>query len=506
MENINESTETKLKKALLQIEILQEENKYLKELLHLRLKEQYARKCEQLKELGYITLFDDIELNKQIAETENKIVEQKVNGYIRKKKKNLVNDNSSLEVRVEHITMEDENLKDINSDIIVNKLQHIPEQFYISEIHIHQYQKKTDEGTIIVRPEVKESIFGKSMVSESLINSIIYKRIVEGMPLYRQEQSLSYRGINLSRQNMSNYIYQAFDVYEPIIGLIKKYVLEADVLRSDETTQLVLEINKKGKVDAKSNSYIWGVSTGNSYHPAIYYRLGPGRTKEVAKELFENNHHKYLMTDCYSAYFNLKNTTNVFCLVHINRAFKKLLDKTSSKDNPSAIIVSKISKIFHEDNLISKLYEKDYDSIKEARLNIIKPLFDDLYDTINNYFLLTLPKSGLGKALSYALSAKEGLYNYLLDGRLELENNYSEREVIRPWVISRKASLFSNTVKGADVTCGLYTLLRTAIANNLKPFDYLQYLALNLPINTNDKFDYSKFVPWSISLPNAIKK
>ena len=105
----------------------------------------------------------------------------------------------------------------------------------------------------------------------------------------------------------------------------------------------------------------------------------------------------------------------------------------------------------------------------------------------------------------YAQKAKEGVYNVLLDGRLELENNYAEREVIKPIIISRKNSLFANTKKGANVTCGLYTLLRTAVANHLNPYEYLEYLANNLPINYTEKFNYEDYLPWSETLPKELK-
>lgn len=36
------------------------------------------------------------------------------------------------------------------------------------------------------------------------------------------------------------------------------------------------------------------------------------------------------------------------------------------------------------------------------------------------------------------------------------------------FVIGRKNWLFANTVKGAKVSCGLYSLLRTVVENNLK--------------------------------------
>lgn len=96
--------------------------------------------------------------------------------------------------------------------------------------------------------------------------------------------------------------------------------------------------------------------------------------------------------------------------------------------------------------------------------------------------------------------------NVFKDGRLELDNNASERKV-KMFVIGRKNWLFANTIKGAEVSCNLYSLLRTAVENNLKPFEYLTYLLDTLrPLNEKDRLSLSNdLLPWSNNILNYIK-
>ena len=54
------------------------------------------------------------------------------------------------------------------------------------------------------------------------------------------------------------------------------------------------------------------------------------------------------------------------------------------------------------------------------------------------------PKSHLGKAVYYLSEQKQWLRRYLDDGRLEIDNNRTERS-IKPFVMSRKNFLFANT-------------------------------------------------------------
>lgn len=88
------------------------------------------------------------------------------------------------------------------------------------------------------------------------------------------------------------------------------------------------------------------------------------------------------------------------------------------------------------------------------------------------------------------------------DGRLELDNNRSERS-IKPFVIGRKNWLFSNTRRGAKASATIYSVMETAKENGLHPFNYLKYLFEQLPqISRPLEADaLESFMPWSQVLP-----
>ncbi|EOO71519.1 transposase for insertion sequence element IS231F [Bacillus cereus VD021] len=91
-----------------------------------------------------------------------------------------------------------------------------------------------------------------------------------------------------------------------------------------------------------------------------------------------------------------------------------------------------------------------------------------------------LPKSALGKAITYCLNQWNHLEAFLLDGHLEIDNNRSERS-IKPFVIGRKNWMFSNTPRGARGSAIMYSVVETAKENNLSPYHYLLYLFETLP-------------------------
>ena len=90
----------------------------------------------------------------------------------------------------------------------------------------------------------------------------------------------------------------------------------------------------------------------------------------------------------------------------------------------------------------------------------------------------------------------------MLDGRLEIDNNRSERS-IKPFVIGRKNWLFSNTPKGAIASATIYSIVETAKENRLKPFEYLKYLFEQLPnLEIKDQNAVDTLLPWSALLPD----
>jgi len=87
-------------------------------------------------------------------------------------------------------------------------------------------------------------------------------------------------------------------------------------------------------------------------------------------------------------------------------------------------------------------------AIREERS---RPLLDAYFAWLKQQSSRTLPKSKLGEAITYSLNQWEKLAAFLNDGRLEIDNNRSERS-IKPFVIGRKNWLFANTPRGAKET------------------------------------------------------
>ena len=129
-------------------------------------------------------------------------------------------------------------------------------------------------------------------------------------------------------------------------------------------------------------------------------------------------------------------------------------------------------------------------------------MLDEFYTWLESIQSKTLPQSLLGKAITYAQNQKEYLSSFLKDGNIQLSNNLAE-QAIKMFVIGRKNWLFSNTPNGARSSALIYSIIQTALANDLKPFYYLEYVFEQLQLNKD--VEVTQLLPWSEYIPEKCK-
>lgn len=82
--------------------------------------------------------------------------------------------------------------------------------------------------------------------------------------------------------------------------------------------------------------------------------------------------------------------------------------------------------------------------------------------------------------MRYSLNQNQALCAFLDYGDIPITNNPAEN-AIRPIVVGRKNWLFCNNVKGAESSAIVYSLVETATANEIEPFECLLLMLSTLP-------------------------
>jgi transposase len=86
---------------------------------------------------------------------------------------------------------------------------------------------------------------------------------------------------------------------------------------------------------------------------------------------------------------------------------------------------------------------------------------------------MVLPKSPIGKAISYTINRWEYIRAYLFDGTLQIDNNLIENS-IRTLAIGRKNYLFAGSHNGAKSAAMFYSFFGTCKKHNVNPYQWLK--------------------------------
>jgi transposase len=375
----------------------------------------------------------------------------------------------------------------------------IPAQVKVVEHRRAVYACRDCERNSIHVPFVKAimptPVLKGSLASPSSVAYIITQKYVMYAPLYRQEQDWKRQGVFLSRQTMANWIIRCSeDWLKPLYDRLREILLKRDVLHADETTVQVLK--EPGRA-ATTKSYMWLYRTcGDMDWHIVLFDYQPSRSAAVPKRFLEG-FKGFLHTDGYAGYHTLPDVTVIGCFVHMRRKFTDVLKTTPANAVPDSVAqeaIKRIGYLFHLEDLWTSLTpEERY----RLRLEKSKPLAEAFFDWLAT--VRVLPKSAIGNAVGYALLQKKWLMNVYLDGRTEISNNRAENAV-RPFALGRKNWLFCDTVKGAKASSVVYSMIETAKANGLKPFEYLEFLFETMPNLTAGNLD--SLLPWGDAVPD----
>lgn len=368
--------------------------------------------------------------------------------------------------------------------------------------HVYSCRRCEREGIsvpVVTAPAPSPVIPG-SLASPSAVAHIMNSKYVDGLPLYRQEQQFSRLGAALSRQTMANWVIQGADKWlAPLYDRLRRRLLERDILQADETTLQVLR--EEGR-PAKTKSFMWLYRTGREPPPIVLFDYKTSRAGKHPKR-FLSGFKGYLQVDGYSGYDALPGVTLVGCWAHARRKFDEALKVLPNDRRLGPVTAMEGLDFCNRLFAIERdLGEAGPEGRHKARLERSRPVLDAFSAWLAGQTSKVLPQSALGQAVKYCQSQWGKLEAFLLDGRLELDNNRSERS-IKPFVIGRKGWLFSNTPRGAKASAIVYSIVETAQENGLIPFEYLRYLFERLPNLGNGDLD--ELLPWSPSLPNACR-
>jgi transposase len=480
--------------------IIEEQQKLLKlmeEKLRLARQKRFGASSEKLPFQG--DFFDEAELEIALGDIEQQIQEQEKSKPKRRKPREGFSDKLQR-VRVELPLSEEEKTGASQTFFtkVKEELDIIPAQARV----IEYWQEKA----VFDKPGGSQRIetasrpihpLGKCMASIQLLAYLLVAKYADALPLYRLEKIFKRYGATISRTTMANWIIGLDGVFKPLIELIRAHQVSGNYLQADETRLQVLK--ESGKV-ATSDKWMWVVRGGPPGQPAVLFDYDASRGEEVALRLFEDFQGVLQVDGCasYNRVCREQSLTRIGCWDHARRKFVEAsqampAQKKGAKVSKADVALSKIRKLYAIEKRIDSL---DEEQKRKQRQALSLPILEEFKIWLEKNSRRVTKDSLTYTAIQYALNQWNTLVGYCEDGQLHISNALAEN-AIRPFAVGRRNWLFADTPRGALASATIYSLIETAKANEIEPYDYLLHVLKHIAsVDTVEQLE--ALLPWNM--------
>jgi len=404
-------------------------------------------------------------------------------------------------IRIEHDLPESEKTcsfcggpKQKIGEDLSRELDFIPAQL---NVKIHVLPKyacpKCRDG--VASPPVPPKPIPGGIAGVGLVAFVVVSKFADHLPLYRLEDILTRHGVFLARSTLCDWVRNAAIVLKPLADLQKTLVLQSPIIWTDDTSVTVLG----GEEPGSSTGRFW-VNIGDDAHPYSVYDFNSSRSRD-GPAAFPKDYRGFLQADAYGGYdgtFPGSNGTivEVACWAHARRKF---FEARSNAPREANEILEWIQQLYDIEDRACDLTPEERQALRQREsvpiLDWIEKKLDDLSDRI-------LPKSALGKAVTYARNQWAALRRYVSYGRLTIDNNVSER-TLRLQAIGRNNWQFLGSEEAGSRATVLFTILAGAKHHHLEPWAYLRDVLLRLSAGETE-LEWLLPDRWSASHPEHV--
>jgi len=397
--------------------------------------------------------------------------------YTRKKenKKQPLRNAIPEHIRREEIVIEPENIPEGSVRIgeeVTEKLEYIPGEVFVKRTIRPKYALPQGGGIKIA--DLPSQVLPRSNAGASLLAHLLVSKYQDHLPFYRQLEIFKRQKIILAASTVNGWFADSVDLLRLLYETLKKEVLSSDYIQIDESTIPVMDKDHPGST---RKGYHWIVRSPMQNQLFFHYQNGSRAQKVVVELLY--SFQGAVQSDAYGAYDIYENKKGVLllgCMAHARRKFEIAL-----KDDPDrAKHALKIFRDLYAIEREAKEMELSPDAIKQLRQEKSYPILKDFEKWLLENHTAVLPKSLIGKAISYTYNIYPRLARYVLDGRYNIDNNGAENGV-RSLALGRKNYMFCGNNESAGRTAIIYSLLGTCKLAGVNPTEWLTDVLNRIP-------------------------
>jgi transposase len=357
------------------------------------------------------------------------------------------------------------------------ELEFTPAQLEVKVHVLPKYACPKCRGGVASPPVPPKPVPG-GIAGPGLVSFVLVSKFADHLPLYRVEDILTRHGVHLARSTLCDWVKNAADLLAPLAELQKTLVLQSEVIWTDDTYVMALGGDKPGSTRARFWVYI-----GDAQHRYSVYDFTMSRSRDGPAS-FLAVFQGYLQADAYGGYDGIFLGSNgtiveVACWAHARRKF---YDARANAPREANQVLEWVRQLYDIEDRARDFAPAERQALRQRES---VPILDRIEAYLDELSPRVLPKSALGKALTYARNQRAALRRYVEDGRLTIDNNVSE-QTVRPQAIGRKNWEFLGSEAAGPRAAVLFTILAGAKRHRLEPWAYLREVLLRLSVGETD--------------------
>lgn len=350
-------------------------------------------------------------------------------------------------------------------------LEFEPAKLVVIEQQRLKFACDTCENGVVIGPVGPKPIEG-GLPGPGLLAHVVVSKFKDHLPLYRQSNILGRLGVDIADATLGGWIAEAAKLLREIWERMCAQVLLPIVMAVDDTPIRVLDRDHK---DGVKRGHMWCYVGYDCGKPATVAFVYTPTWRGEGPRTFLKDRVGYIQCDGYKGLEDLfggpvpVRCIKVGCMAHSRRKFHEAF---VAKDKRAAAPLRSIQALYaiedeaREAGLSGEARRLVRDERSRPHVEALRKWLDENTKSIN-------PKSGLGKAITYANNQWASLIVFLHDGDIPIDNNFVENK-IRPIALGRRNWLFLGSDASGDNAAIIYSVLAACVLAEVEPEAYLR--------------------------------
>ena len=314
----------------------------------------------------------------------------------------------------------------------------------------------------MVTADLPDWCLPRLMADTSVLAELLVGKYGFSLPLHRQEQMNQFSGFPIARSTMSDWTETSFNLALPIVDAMHaESLLESFQIATDATG---------APVRIKGGTAHWHLFVFISDAGHITFRPTRHHSSAAIKTMLEG-FEGHLLADASSIYkaLYLMGVVPVACWAHVRRYFWKATLTEPQLANQAMALIKVIFDIAAKSKKLRVSDRAAY------RLEYAAPIIEEMDIWVSEAKAKAAEGGKVQRALTYYSNQREALGRFVTDGRLEADNNGSERE-LRNLVMGLNNWQHFETKAGLQWFAVFRSLISSCKLHDINPYTYLEQM------------------------------